>query len=52
MMQQQKRILVLGGGFGGVYTARCLEKLLPPGVAGVADRLGRGWVTLQWPTRV
>jgi NADH:ubiquinone reductase (H+-translocating) len=25
-----KRILILGGGFAGVYTARCLEKLLRP----------------------
>ena len=25
-----KQILVLGGGFAGVYTARCLEKLLRP----------------------
>ena len=23
-----KQILILGGGFAGVYTARCLEKLL------------------------
>ena len=25
---QRKRILILGGGFGGVYTAMTLEKLL------------------------
>src|SRR5437879_13890130 len=28
-----KRILILGGGFAGVYTARTLEKLLAPGEA-------------------
>jgi len=27
------RIVILGGGFGGVYTARALEKLLSPGEA-------------------
>ena len=26
----KKQIVILGGGFGGVYTARCLEKLLRP----------------------
>jgi NADH:quinone reductase (non-electrogenic) len=26
--QQRKRILVLGGGFGGIYTAMALEKSL------------------------
>src|SRR6202163_3061867 len=26
----KKQIVILGGGFGGVYTARCLEKLLKP----------------------
>jgi hypothetical protein len=28
MSTDPKRILILGGGFAGVYTARCLEKLL------------------------
>src|SRR5215213_9364154 len=27
------RVVILGGGFGGLYTARKLEKLLPPGSA-------------------
>jgi len=33
-MQKKKRILIIGGGFGGVYTAITLEKLLKkdPGV--------------------
>jgi len=26
----RKRIVILGGGFGGVYTARCLERILRP----------------------
>ena len=26
----KKQIVILGGGFGGVYTARCLERLLRP----------------------
>jgi NADH dehydrogenase len=30
-----KRILILGGGFAGIYTARRLEKLLRPGEASV-----------------
>lgn len=30
MGSSEKRILILGGGFGGVYTARRLEKLLKP----------------------
>src|ERR1700694_2401341 len=29
-MSAPKKILILGGGFGGVYTARKLEKLLKP----------------------
>ncbi|HYL35982.1 MAG TPA: FAD-dependent oxidoreductase [Bryobacteraceae bacterium] len=29
-MSGRKQIVILGGGFGGVYTARCLEKLLRP----------------------
>src|SRR5258707_1159075 len=29
-MSAPKKILILGGGFGGVYTARKLEKLLRP----------------------
>src|ERR1700674_3964862 len=28
MSTDPKQILILGGGFAGVYTARCLEKLL------------------------
>src|SRR3954464_8599634 len=31
----KKQILILGGGFGGVYTARCLEKLLQPSEADI-----------------
>ncbi|MCU0248080.1 MAG: FAD-dependent oxidoreductase, partial [Bryobacter sp.] len=27
-VKQQARIVILGGGFGGVYTARALERLL------------------------
>ena len=30
-----KRILILGGGFAGVYTARYLEKLLRPEQASI-----------------
>src|SRR5215472_2508847 len=30
MSTDPKQILILGGGFAGVYTARCLEKLLRP----------------------
>src|SRR4051794_21651544 len=30
-----KRIVILGGGFGGVYTARTLERLLRPGEASI-----------------
>jgi NADH:quinone reductase (non-electrogenic) len=26
----KKQVVILGGGFGGVYTARCLERLLKP----------------------
>jgi NADH dehydrogenase len=33
MADNPKRILILGGGFGGVYTARYLEKLLKPSEA-------------------
>ena len=29
------RVVILGGGFGGLYTARKLEKLLPPAAARV-----------------
>ena len=29
-MTTKKRVLVLGGGFGGMYTARRLERRLPP----------------------
>jgi NADH dehydrogenase len=31
-----KRILILGGGFGGVYTARLLEKMLAPAEASIS----------------
>ncbi|HTS49938.1 MAG TPA: FAD-dependent oxidoreductase [Bryobacteraceae bacterium] len=30
MSAAKKQIVILGGGFGGVYTARCLERLLRP----------------------
>jgi NADH dehydrogenase len=30
MVAERKRIVILGGGFGGVYTARCLENMLRP----------------------
>jgi NADH dehydrogenase len=30
MSGTKKQIVILGGGFGGVYTARCLERLLRP----------------------
>jgi NADH:quinone reductase (non-electrogenic) len=33
MRTEEKRILILGGGFGGVYVARHLEKLLRPNEA-------------------
>src|SRR5260370_40754040 len=29
MSTDPKQVVILGGGFAGVYTARCLEKLLP-----------------------
>ena len=35
MSTAPKQILILGGGFAGVYTARCLEKLLRPGEASI-----------------
>ena len=35
MADNPKRILILGGGFGGVYTARYLEKLLKPSEASI-----------------
>jgi NADH dehydrogenase len=35
MADNPKRILILGGGFGGVYTARYLEKLLKPSQASI-----------------
>ena len=35
-----KRILILGGGFGGVYTALTLEKLLKPEIARGEVELG------------
>jgi len=31
MSTTKRQILILGGGFAGVYTARCLERLLRPG---------------------
>lgn len=36
MSQAEKRILILGGGFGGVYTARYLEKMLKPKDASIS----------------
>ena len=30
MADREKKVVILGGGFGGVYTARHLEKLLTP----------------------
>jgi NADH dehydrogenase len=35
MSVDRKQILILGGGFAGVYTARYLEKLLKPGEANI-----------------
>lgn len=35
MADNPKRILILGGGFGGIYTARYLEKLLKPSEASI-----------------
>src|SRR5579863_3612583 len=35
MTSEKKKIVILGGGFGGVYTARHLAKLLKPGEASV-----------------
>src|SRR5438270_4790480 len=35
MSTSEKQILVLGGGFAGVYTARCLERLLRPEEASI-----------------
>jgi NADH dehydrogenase len=35
MSTAPKQILILGGGFAGVYTARCLEKLLRPHEASI-----------------
>jgi NADH dehydrogenase len=35
MSTNKKEILVLGGGFAGVYTARCLERLLRPEEASI-----------------
>jgi NADH dehydrogenase len=35
MSGTRKQIVILGGGFGGVYTARCLEKLLRPDQADI-----------------
>jgi NADH dehydrogenase len=34
-MPEPKRILILGGGFAGVYTARLLERMLKPHEAGI-----------------
>jgi len=34
-MADKKRILILGGGFGGIYTARQLEKILKPEEASI-----------------
>jgi NADH dehydrogenase len=35
MAKDPKQVLILGGGFAGVYTARCLEKLLRPEEASI-----------------
>jgi NADH dehydrogenase len=35
MSANKKQIVILGGGFGGVYTARCLERILKPGEADI-----------------
>ena len=35
MSETRKQIVILGGGFAGVYTARTLERLLKPGEADV-----------------
>lgn len=35
MSGSKKQIVILGGGFGGVYTARCLERLLQPDEADI-----------------
>lgn len=35
MSANKKQIVILGGGFGGVYTARCLERLLKPDQADI-----------------
>src|SRR5919106_2236314 len=34
-MPDPKRVLILGGGFAGVYTARMLERMLKPQEAGI-----------------
>jgi NADH dehydrogenase len=34
-MSEAKRVLILGGGFAGVYTARMLERLLQPHEASI-----------------
>jgi NADH dehydrogenase len=35
MIDNRKQIVILGGGFGGVYTARCLERILRPDEADI-----------------
>jgi len=35
MIDNRKQIVILGGGFGGVYTARCLERILRPNEADI-----------------
>src|SRR6266852_5860161 len=35
MSTDPKQVVILGGGFAGVYTARCLEKLLRSGEASI-----------------
>ena len=35
MSGANKQIVILGGGFAGVYTARCLERLLQPDEADI-----------------
>src|SRR5579863_5229432 len=36
MPNQKKRILILGGGFAGMYTAKHLESILKPGEATIS----------------
>src|ERR1700674_1442240 len=36
MSADKKQIVILGGGFAGVYTARCLERILRPDEAEIS----------------